>query len=335
MLVTSDDYGLIAERPMYFSYGPGWTGGHDTVGATSTSSAWYFAEGYTGPGFDEWICVLNPGGSPAHLTFHFQTQSAGEIVPAVQTVPPYSRASFSANGLLGGTYETSLLLASDLPVVAERSHVLRLPGRHPGRPSTGPGATASWERWGWPTIITSPRATPGPGFDEYLTIQNPLGAPITVDAEYQLGQGQGGPVNRTYTVPAESRRTVYVNGPEGVGEGVDTSVHLSSSDVFLAERPMYFNYRPRAGREAIASSDRGSWPMTGSSPRATPGWASTNTCASRTPIPPTRTVTITYYPAGRDPEGAGAAAHSRQLTLHRVSERPEARQGQTCLSPPR
>ena len=43
-------------------------------------TTWYFAEGYTGPGFDEWICVLNPGDAAADLTFYFQTQEAGEIV---------------------------------------------------------------------------------------------------------------------------------------------------------------------------------------------------------------------------------------------------------------
>lgn len=82
----------------------------------------------------------------------------------------------------------------------------------------------------------------GAGFDEYITIQNPLGAPITVNAEYQLGPGQGGPVNKSYTVPGNSRRTVYVNGPDGVGNNLNVSVHLNSADVFLAERPMYFNY---------------------------------------------------------------------------------------------
>jgi hypothetical protein len=30
-LVTADQP-IIVERPMYFSYGPGWTGGHDVVG---------------------------------------------------------------------------------------------------------------------------------------------------------------------------------------------------------------------------------------------------------------------------------------------------------------
>jgi len=65
------EYPFITERPMYFDYasaGGHWTGGHDVVGASSTSLSWYFAEGYTGPGFDEWICVLNPGGETADLT---------------------------------------------------------------------------------------------------------------------------------------------------------------------------------------------------------------------------------------------------------------------------
>ncbi len=60
------DRAIVVERPMYFDYTPTlnaghWTGGHDAVGATSLSNYWYFAEGYTGPGFEEWICILNPG----------------------------------------------------------------------------------------------------------------------------------------------------------------------------------------------------------------------------------------------------------------------------------
>jgi hypothetical protein len=39
---------IIAERPMYFNYNGGWTGGHDVVGAADASVDWFFAEGYTG-----------------------------------------------------------------------------------------------------------------------------------------------------------------------------------------------------------------------------------------------------------------------------------------------
>jgi hypothetical protein len=296
MLVTSNDYGLIAERPMYFSYGPGWTGGHDAVGATFTSNAWYFAEGYTGPGFDEWICVLNPGSSPAHLTFRFQTQTAGEIVPAVQTVPPYSRASFMANTLLGGTYETSLLLESDLRVVAERPMYFDYLG-DPGAPKHWTGGHCVMGAMGLATDYYFAEGYTGPGFDEYLTIQNVIPAPITVDAEYQLGQGQGGPVNKSYTVPADGRKTVYVNGPDGVGNNVDVSVHLSSANVFLAERPMYFSYGPGwTGGHCVIGARYLNPDWFFAEGYTGPGFD--EYLCIQNPNPTAANVTITYYPQG-------------------------------------
>src|SRR4030042_5237991 len=45
---------IIAERPMYFKYGWKWDGGHNALGVTSPSNTWFFAEGYTGDGFDEY-----------------------------------------------------------------------------------------------------------------------------------------------------------------------------------------------------------------------------------------------------------------------------------------
>jgi len=115
------DNPFIAERPMYFDYQGAWTGGHDAVGATAPALAWYFAEGYTGAGFDEWICVLNPGDIPAGLTFRFQTQEEGEKTVTGFSVGAHARQTFKANDLLGGgSYQTSLKLESDHPVVAER-----------------------------------------------------------------------------------------------------------------------------------------------------------------------------------------------------------------------
>jgi len=35
---------VVAERPMYFTYN-GWSGGHDSLGATSSAKTWYFSEG--------------------------------------------------------------------------------------------------------------------------------------------------------------------------------------------------------------------------------------------------------------------------------------------------
>ncbi len=232
---------FVAERPMYFDYtggGGSWTGGHDAVGAAFPSRAWYFAEGYTGPGFDEYVCVLNPGTADADLTFNFQTQEAGLIVPdGAYTVPAHSRATFKANELLGNqAYQTSLKLVSDAPVVAERAMYFDYQG------------TGSWGWTGGHCVMGTPsfekeyffaEGTTRPGFEEWLTLQNPGAAAITVHAVYQLGTGET--VAREYTVPASGRHTAYV--PDEVGPDQDASVRLFSASGFLAERPMYFDYQ--------------------------------------------------------------------------------------------
>ncbi|MDY6794817.1 MAG: NosD domain-containing protein [Actinomycetota bacterium] len=234
------DSPFAAERPMYFDYtggGSSWTGGSTVVGATSPADTWYFAEGCTGYGFDEWVCVLNPGDTMAELTFHFLTQEEGEKTVTGLDVPANSRRSFKANDLLGGVYQTSLTLESSQPVVAERPMYFDY------------GGTGDWGWTGGHCVIGASslateyyfaEGTTREGFEEWLTIQNPNAAPITVDAVYHPASGQGDEVTRSYTVEPGRRYTVFV--PAEVGEGKDVSAYLSSADPFLAERPMYFNY---------------------------------------------------------------------------------------------
>ncbi len=229
---------IVAERPMYFSYLGTWTGGHDAVGAASTSPVWYFAEGYTGPGFDEFICVLNPGDREAALTFRFQTQEEGEKVVAGMTVPASSRRSYKVNDLLPGrAYQASLKLEASAPVVAERSMYFDYTGwgnRHWTGGHDVLGATSLANEYYFA------EGTTRSGFEEWLTLQNPGDSPIVVTAAYQLGAGQGDPITRPYTVEARSRRTLFV--PQEIGADKDVSIHLASGSGFLAERPMYFRY---------------------------------------------------------------------------------------------
>jgi Tol biopolymer transport system component len=236
------DSPFLAERPMYFDYtggGGNWTGGHDVMGAAWPSKTWYFAEGYTGAGFDEWICVLNPGNDAADLTFRFQTQEEGTKTVTGLSVPAHSRGSFKANQLLEGkSYQTSLALESTQPVVAERPMYFNY------------GGTNSWNWTGGHCVMGVPalarnyffaEGSTRLEFEEWLTLQNPGTAPITVNAVYQLGPGQGSPIPKSYVVEGGRRYTVYV--PKEVGTLKDVSVRLSSASYFLAERPMYFNYQ--------------------------------------------------------------------------------------------
>jgi hypothetical protein len=231
------DLPIAAERPMYFNYGGVWSGGHDAAAADATSTNWYFAEGYTGPVFEEWICVLNPQDQPAKLTFNFQTQEDGLRVVGDLSVDAHSRGSFKVNDILGPNFQTSLKLESSVPVVAERPMYfdyygrgyLHWPGGHCVMGTTSLAKSYSFAE-----------GTTRYDFDEWITLQNPHQESITVNAVYQFGPDQGDPVTKSYTVGPGRRETVFVS--DEVGKEKDVSVTLTSSSEFLAERPMYFHY---------------------------------------------------------------------------------------------
>ena len=232
------DLPIVAERPMYFTYGGRWSGGHTARGADSPNNYWYFAEGYTGPGFEEWVCVLNPGDDPANLTFDFQTQETGFIQRTGYSVPPHSRGSFLVNDVLGPNYQTSLKLSSDQPVVAERStyfDYLGTSGHHWQGGHCVMGTNQAYNKFYFA------EGTTRSGFEEWLTLQNPWNdSELTVEAIYLLGPGQGDPIQASYQVEPGSRLTVFVPGE--VGGEKDVSVRLYSVSPFIAERPVYFSY---------------------------------------------------------------------------------------------
>ncbi len=234
MMVTSNKP-IVAERPMYFA--GTYLGGHDVMGATALATDWYFAEGFTGQGFDEWISVLNPGADAANVTFQFQTKDGLASKPGYQVLPN-SRGTFKINDVLGSGIENSLHLVSSQAVIAERAMYF---------------SYAGFGNWGWQGGHCVMGATSlantyyfaegytGDGFEEWLTLQNPGSSPITVDASYQLGAGEGTVPLKHYPVAANGRSTIFV--PQEAGFGKNVSVKLSSSSTFLAERPIYFLYQ--------------------------------------------------------------------------------------------
>ncbi len=293
----ASDNPFLAERPMYFNYQNKWTGGHDVVGAKAPSLSWYFAEGYTGTGFDEWLCVQNPGDTVANLTLYFQTQEEGEKQVTGLSVGAHSRASFNVNQLLNGnSYQTSLRLNSDRPVVAERPMYFDYSGTG-GYKWTGGSCVM-----GQPLLASSyyfAEGTTRAGFQEWLTIQNPGSSNIVVHAVYNLGSGA--PVVKDYPVSANRRSTVLVNSDDGVGTEKDVSVLLTCASPFLAERPMYFNYQGlgawnwTGGHCVIgATSPANDWLFAeGYTGQYFEEWL----CVQN-PAAAAATLTITYYPEG-------------------------------------
>lgn len=234
-LLTSARNDLAVERAQYFIYGGEYIGSHVVRAARAPVTTWYFAEGYTGPGFDQYVCVLNTNASTAGLTFRFHTP-AGEVV-RTGTVPANRRATFKVNDLLGCGIESSLKLEADRPVVAERPVYFDYLGVGEHHWKGGHCVMGS------PAPSTSfyfAEGTTRPGFEEWITIQNPNRFPITVMGNYQFGPGQGSCLTKSYTVNPCCRFTFFV--PDEVGLDKDVSLRLYSSGRFLAERPLYYSF---------------------------------------------------------------------------------------------
>jgi hypothetical protein len=143
---------------------------------------------------------------------------------------------------VGEGKNVSLLLECTGPVVAERPMYFNYLGLAARRWDGGHcvlGTPYPGNDWYLAEGTTRDNAVDG-AFEQWLTIQNPTGAEATITAVYQLGLGQGGPVQKTYAVPARERLTISVNGETGANK--DVSVHLTSQSDFIVERPMYFNY---------------------------------------------------------------------------------------------
>ncbi len=244
--ITSQTANLVVERPMYFNYKGIWTGGSDVVGATAPCTSWYFAEGTTLEGFEQYITVLNPSDETANLTFRYMIEGSGEQdIPG--QVGAHSRSTFKTLDQIGPDKNASLVLESDQPVVAERPMYSNYHGVWSGGHDVV-GATSPSMAWYFA------EGTTRTGFEEWLCLQNPGTTSVTIDATYQLALGQGNPIAKTYSIPAQQRLTVPVNAE--IGQDKDCSVSLISESDFIAERPMYFNYHEKwtGGHDVLGST---------------------------------------------------------------------------------
>jgi exo-beta-1,3-glucanase (GH17 family) len=234
---------IIAERPMYFNYHGVWTGGSDVVGKTSPSSTYYFAEGTCRPNFDPYFCIQNPGNTAANVTLTYMKGDSTTATDQV-TVPPNSRSTVSPRNNLGTGDDTAHDFSAKVEctngqkIIAERPMYFNYKGVWTGGHDVV-GAASPAISWYFA------EGTTRPGFDPYLSIQNPWGDPAIVRITYMRGDGTT--ATQAINVGPHSRSTVTVSSVLGVG---DDSSHDFSCNVFsttgvsvVAERPMYFNYK--------------------------------------------------------------------------------------------
>jgi thermitase len=223
-----NDVGIVVERSMYFNCA-GHDGGHCTPGSPGLSDTWYFAEGYTGPGFDEYILVLNPWFSSNQMRLTLYDAAGGEQTYDYWLLPA-SRLTVHVNDLAPGK-DVSAKVETGYGAVAERAMYFDYAGRRGGHCTKGsPSPSTTW---------FFAEGYTGPGFDEWLLLYNPSSSDRTATVTYRFTDGAQMQAN--YIVRARSRFSVHVND-----EAPDREVAIkvdSGGEGLLAERSMYFNYR--------------------------------------------------------------------------------------------
>jgi hypothetical protein len=202
-----------------------------TVVPASISKTWYFAEGFTGTGFTEYLTLANPNDNDNVVTVQYLLQNAAPITKQF-TLQANSRATINVNSTIDGVgpnQNVSMVVTGTLPLIAERPMYFNFGGKIPGG-SDVLGATSLSQDFDFGYLDTTANHS------TYLTIlnQDPINE---MDVQITYFSASGAPTIINHTVSANSRGTVNVNA-EGLPQGTYSAlVHLSLPG--LVERPLY------------------------------------------------------------------------------------------------
>ncbi|MBC7247369.1 MAG: M28 family peptidase [Actinobacteria bacterium] len=225
---------VVAERPMYFSYRGRWTGCTVGGGTEYLGASWFFAEGCTRPGFEEWVLLANPGETeiPASLFFALED---GRVVTCPVTLPPGARRTVLVNAVTGSGHDVATRVEAGGPICCERVMYFNYHDAWPGGHAAGGLAQPRRD-------FLFAEGYTGPGFEEWLSLYlpgdgDPDGTDATVSCLFEGGEER----SFRFHLEPHRRHTISINAL--VGSGRNVSLAVSAPDPFLAERPMYFDYR--------------------------------------------------------------------------------------------
>ncbi len=223
---------LRAQRSMYFDY-HGLKDGHTTQ-ASAASQEWYFAEGYTGAGFDTYILVFNPQNAVAHVDLRMMTP-ASTLEHSLE-VAPLARCTVRLNDIMPGA-EIATVLTADTPVVAERAMYFDKDGIKGGSVVMGAGSPSEEQYFA--------EGFTGGEFDEWLLFANPSDNTVTAITSFQRSDGVT--IERETLLQPRSRATIHVDEVPGL-ENAEVSAQVTAAyPGVVAERAMYFTYSGSMG----------------------------------------------------------------------------------------
>jgi hypothetical protein len=234
----------IAERAMYFGAPPAdalWKGGHESAGATAPALEWFLAEGATGPFFETFVLVSNPGASAANIEMTYFT-STGQTVTRTKSVAANSRLTINletegAPELANAAVATRVRSTNSVPVVVERAQYWPFSPGEWYEAHNSFGVTQPGTRWGLGEGDVG-RASEA---QTYILLANLNSSTVTVTLEFL--REAGAPITKSFNVAGNTRFNVSA----GPGGNVPELAHerfgaiVTSTGPIVVERALYLN----------------------------------------------------------------------------------------------
>jgi hypothetical protein len=229
---VESDRVLAVERSMTWGTAGGPIYGSSSESATSSpSTTWFLAEGSTVLGFDLFYLLQNPQATTTHTTVRFLLPD-GTTITRTYDLAPGSRTTIYVNQIPGlDETDVSGDITANAPIVVERAMYRSTPTQTFALGTESMGVPAGNTSW-----FLAEGAT-GSFFDLYVLIANPGNTDASVQAVFL--KPDGSTVQRTYTVRAHSRFSVYVDAVPGL-EATSVATTLTSTVPVVAERAMYW-----------------------------------------------------------------------------------------------
>jgi hypothetical protein len=182
----------------------------------------YFASVYTGHSYHESLVFINTTAIQAQVHITYQ-RTSGQPLTKTVAVPAHARFTENVNNDIGANVSASAVVATDVPIAAERMVFYRADG------AIDPGTTNPSNVW----YFTNGNTTHF--YHEYIAIQNPSNAQVQVTVH--LYPTHSAPRAITRTMPAQSRTTVNVN--QYVHDAV--GIVVTSNGPVVANRTEYIH----------------------------------------------------------------------------------------------
>jgi hypothetical protein len=227
---------VVLDRLMSWSAATGYAA-HMESAVEQPATTWYLAEGATHGNFDLFYLILNPNPTAAAVRIRYLLPSGAPIIKTY-TVAGGSRFTIWVDqedrGLAATDVSAEITSTNGTPIIVERSMYLNTAARAFKGGHNSAGVTAPSLNW------FLAEGSTGSFFSMYMLVANPNASAATLKVTYI--RTSGAPIEKTYAVAANSRKTIDVasQDPALADTPVSVKVQATNGVPVIVERSMWW-----------------------------------------------------------------------------------------------